>query len=135
MIDFSALTLGPCLSAFGRPIWVLPLASQPGQPGYWARGDFRIRNVDIPTMDGQILSEQTLTMGVRLADFAVPAIGKDGAPRDQVYVPACLGRPAAGPFWIDDTDDDVQGHSVWTLKIARADPRNVPPEGAVPYGF
>ena len=120
MIDFDALVLAPLAAVFDRPIYVTPLASQPGQPSYWARGDYRVENVDIATETG-ILSETTLSLGVRVSEFSVPV-----APKDQVYVPAHLSRPAEGPFWIDDTDDDAQGHSVWALKQAPVTTRNVP---------
>jgi hypothetical protein len=128
VIDFDAVVLAPLAAIYDRPIWVLPLASQPGKPGYWARGDYRIANIDVADMAGNILSEQTLTMGVRRADFRVPVIGGEAGPRDQVYIPAHLSMPAAGPFWIDDTDDDAQGHSVWSLKEAPVTPQNIPPQ-------
>lgn len=120
MIDFDALVLGPCLTVFARPIYVTPQKSQPGQPSYWARGDYRVENVDVPTHEG-VLSETTLTLRVRVAEFLIPA-----GPQDQVYVPAQGAQPAAGPFWIDDTDDDAEGHSVWALKAAKPTTINVP---------
>lgn len=125
MINFDALTIVPLMSIYGRPIYVTPRVSQPGQPSYWARGDYRIQNVDIATMEG-VVSETELSLGIRIADFPVPPV-----PQDQVYVPAHLGQPAAGPFWIDDTDDDAQGHSKWALKTVKANSKNVPP-GVVP---
>jgi hypothetical protein len=79
-------------------------------------------------MEG-ILSEQTLTMGVRRSEFRVPVIGNEAGPRDQVFVPAHKSMPAAGPFWINDTDDDAQGHSVWSLMMCDPTPQNVPPAG------
>lgn len=129
MIDFDALVLAPLQGIYGRPIYVLPITTQPGLPGYWARGDYRVQNIDIETQEG-IQSDQTLSLGVRLRDFAAAAPGGiEPGQKDQVFVPAHQGYPEAGPFWIGDVDDDHFGHAVWALKEAPRTARNVPPTG------
>jgi hypothetical protein len=110
-VDFSALVLVPCENTFARPITVNPVASMPGGAAYAARGIWTIRNIDIALEDGGILSSDTLTLGVRLLEFPVEPIKGD-----QVYIPAHGSLTEIGVVTIDDTDDDGQGGSVWTLK-------------------
>jgi hypothetical protein len=108
-IDFATLVLGPAMEVFSRPVTVTPLASQPDQPAYFARGIFEVRNIDVP-VEGGIMSSQIITLGVRLAEFDVPP-----GPGDKVELPMPDGS-VGGPYLIDDTDDDSEGGSTWTLK-------------------
>lgn len=107
MIDFDALVLAPAMATFARQISIIPLSSQPGGPGYSARGIWTERPVDVQTEDGAILSSAVKTLGVRLSEFAVPPTSGDRVTVDGVL------------YVIDDTDDDGQGGSVWTLKEIR----------------
>lgn len=107
MIDFSALVLAPAMATFARPITVFPVASMPGIPTYAARGIWSERPVDVQTEDGAILSSAVKTLGVRLSEFATPATAGD-----KVQVDGAM-------YQIDDTDDDGQGGSLWTLKEIR----------------
>lgn len=106
------LALRAGVDAFSRPITIYPLASRPGQPAYTARGVWRVRNVDVALQDGAVLSSDVLVLGVRLREFAVPPVKGD-----QVDVPLSGLAPALGLYWIDDTDDDGEGGSMWTLKL------------------
>jgi hypothetical protein len=113
VVDFSRLVLRPAVRTFGRPITLHPLKSQPGQPAYTQRAVWSVKNVDIGLEDGKILSSDNLTLGVQLAAFAVaPTKG------DRVEAAAYQGQPAIPLCSIDDTDDDGQGGSTWTLKKA-----------------
>ena len=107
MIDFDALVLGPAMDIFGMPIVIAPGKSQPGAAPYAARGVLRIENIDMPLEDG-IASTQVITIGVRLSEFAIPPV-----PEDQVST-------TTDTFWIDDTDEDGQGGSIWTMKRTAA---------------
>lgn len=107
MIDFDALILAPAMATFARPITVLPLASRPGEPPYTTRGVWSERPVDVQTEDGAILSSAVKTLGVRLSEFTVPVVAGDRVSVDGTT------------YQVDDTDDDGQGGSLWTLKEIR----------------
>ena len=111
MIDFDATVLSAAMDAFARPFTVTPLKSQPGLPAYAARGVWTSKPVDVPLEDGNIMSSQVHTLGVRLSEFQVPI-----APGDIVDIPISGTAPALGSFAVEDTDDDGQGGSVLTLK-------------------
>jgi hypothetical protein len=111
VIDFNALVLGPCMSAFARPIIVKPMKSQPSRRPYEVQGILTIRNIDVQLDDNSIMSSQVITVGIRLSDFETPP-----AQGDQIDIPAYLSLPALGPHLVDDGDDDGNGGSVLTLK-------------------
>ncbi|MCJ2067757.1 hypothetical protein MKK75_02870 [Methylobacterium sp. J-030] len=117
MIDFAALALGPGIDAFARPISVCPVRSQPGKPAYPARGVWSSRNLDVATEDNRLLNSRTLTLGIRLSEFAIPP-----KTRDIIDVPAYLSLPTENTLWIDDIDLDGQGGATLFLK------RGVPPK-------
>ena len=105
MIDFD-LVLAPALAAFGQPIIVTPLASQPAAAPYSARGSYSSKQVDIPLDDGGYQSTIQRKLGVRLADFAVPPIQKD-----QIAM-------AQGSFVVADIVPDGQGGAdIWLRNI------------------
>ncbi len=97
MIDFGALVLGPAMAAFGQPITVTPVVSQPGAPAYQARGSFSFKPVQIPLNDGTYHSTNQPALGIRLADFAV-------APKQDDTVVMQQGK-----FVIADIVPDGQG--------------------------
>jgi hypothetical protein len=70
-LDFSTLVYLPNYDTFARPITITPLASQPGAPAYAARGIFGTRPVDVPALDGAIVSDQQTIMDIREAEFNV----------------------------------------------------------------
>lgn len=94
------------MDAFARPITVFPDKSQPALSvvPYAARGVWSVRNIDTPLEDGSIFSDQILTLGVRLSEFAVEPV-----PGDRIVVDGTT-------YLIDDTDPDGQGGSTITLK-------------------
>jgi hypothetical protein len=118
VVDFSRLVLRPCIGAFPKAVSVNPLKSQPGHPAYDKqadgvaplRGIWTVRNIDVQTEDGAIMSSVTYTLGIRLSEFTVPPV-----PEDQVTVDGVA-------YLIDDSDPDGQGGAVLTLK-STADPR------------
>ncbi|MGS0625946.1 head-tail joining protein [Ralstonia sp. VS2407] len=111
MIDFAALALGPGIVAFGRPVTVTPLASTPPKPPFDTSGVWSKRNVDVPLIEGGSVNTVTITLGIRLSDWAVmPVQGM------AISVPAAGFYPDEGMFWIDDVDPDGQGGAMLTLK-------------------
>jgi hypothetical protein len=108
MIDFDALVIGPAMNIFARPITVLPLASQAGQPAYGARGIWSSKPVDVAMEDG-IMSSQEHTLSVRASEFTIAI-----KPGDKVTV------PGIGIFLVEDTDDDGQGGTELSLKAVNS---------------
>ena len=113
MIDFAALVLGPAMATFGRPITVTPTKSQPGAPAYSTTpsgmaltGIYASKKVEIQLENGLFHSTVQPTLGLRLADFAVPP--KQG---DLVTI------PALGSFSFADISPDGQGGADCELRL------------------
>lgn len=111
MIDFAALALGPCIATFGRPVTVTPLAARPPVAPFDTSGVWAVRNVDIALYSGESMNSTTITLGIRISDWAVPPV--QGM---SVRVPAAGSLPNEGTLWIDDVDPDGQGGATLTLK-------------------
>ncbi|MRI57414.1 hypothetical protein D8770_26280 [Methylobacterium sp. DB1607] len=111
MIDFAALTLGPNMAAFGRPVTVL---ADGGRPAFDTTGVWAIRAADIKFVDDSSLNTTVITLGVRISDWARP-------PKQlmALRVPAAGGLPDEGTLYIDDVDNDGQGGAKLTLKRGR----------------
>lgn len=111
MIDFAALTLGPTLAAFGRPVTVLAEGSLPAfdTTGVWA-----VRAADIRFVDDASLNTTVISLGIRISDWA-------RSPKQfmALRVPAAGGLPDEGTFYIDDVDSDGQGGAKLILKRGR----------------
>ena len=119
MIDFAALVLGPAMDAFGRPITVTPTKSQPGAPAYATTvagaaltGVYASKKVEIQLENGLFHSTVQPTLGLRLADFAVPP--RQG---DLVTIPASGLSPALGAFAFADISPDGQGGADCELRL------------------
>jgi len=112
--DFDRLVLRPALHAFGKPITVTPTKSQPNNPlPYPACGIWEEQHVDIPLMDGGVLSSNSLVLGIRLHEFAViPVQGDFVAISDT----RCWRAELIGNYIIDDYKPDGQGGAKIVLK-------------------
>ena len=77
MLNLTAVVLGSSLPLFAKTIVVDPLASQPGQIPYAARGAWKSRPVDIVTEDNSVIVSAVQTVLIRLAEFTVPPRQKD----------------------------------------------------------
>jgi hypothetical protein len=118
-VDFSRLVLNPAMLTFGRTVTIDPLWSQPGQPPYQARGVFSSDPFPIVGLDGQVLSDQKTTLGIRLADWGgAPA----PAPRDTITI-SFEGQTAT--WYVSNCEEDGQGGSMLTLRYTTPvpDPR------------
>jgi hypothetical protein len=100
-LDWSNTVYSPCQDTFGREIWVNPLASQPGQPAYQARGIYNHNRLNIMLEDGSMFVEQETILDVRVAEFSVPP-----QQNDQVTIPA-------DPFGMQSAPGDFTVTSVW----------------------
>ena len=120
-IDFSALVLGPCQDAFGHPVSILPVASQPGQGAYAARGIWTVDDVNLVTEDGGNFSSRTLKLGIRLSEFPIYPKQGDRITSSTADLPLAYWEapiPPAGTvdFLIDDFRPDGQGKADLILK-------------------
>lgn len=111
MIDFSALTLGPCLATFGRPVTVL---ADGARSAFETTGVWAVRAADIRLEGDSSLNTTVITLGIRLSDWACP-------PEQFMCldVPAAGGLPAEGRLYVDDVDEDHQGGAKLILKRGR----------------
>jgi hypothetical protein len=110
-VNFSDLVYLPNFNTFARAIFITPLASQPGQPVYQARGIFDTVPIDVVALDGSIISEQRTILDLREVEFAVlPVQG------DQFAIPADGGLPDAGNWEAIDTSRNGGGETTLTLR-------------------
>jgi hypothetical protein len=112
-VDFSTLVYLPNFDMFARPISVTPLASQPGLPGYTARGIYDTRPIDVQAEDGSIVSDQQTILDVLDVEFAV-------VPNqlDQIaipYDPASNG-PDLGTFEVTHTESNGGGETTLVIR-------------------
>ena len=110
-VNFSTLCKLPCQDMFAVPVTITPVASQPGEAAYGARGIFNTGPVDVAMTDGSIYSDQQTILDIRDAEFdVVPMQG------DRVTIPFdCNGAPL-GDFEITDTDSDGGGQTTCSLR-------------------
>ena len=103
-IDFDALVLGPAMAAFGQPIMLTPVKSQPGVAAYAARGVYTSKPIQIQLEDGGYHSTVQPTLGIRLGEFATAPMQGDR-----------IGMPQ-GNFEIADVLPDGQGGADLVLR-------------------
>jgi len=120
-IDFSALVLAPAMATFGRPVLILPIASQPIAAPYPARGIWTVESINIPTEDGGTFSSVKLKLGIRLADFTIAPNVEDRVATAASQLPLAYWQgvlPTDGniDFIIDNFSPDGQGGAVLILK-------------------
>jgi hypothetical protein len=117
-INFSEQLYSQDQNTFGRVITVTPIVSQPAAAPYVTRGILDIDKLDVAAMDGSIISETSIVLDIRDAEFAVlPLQG------DLIDIPSDSGIPAEGQFEIIDTDPNGGGETTLTLRrIVQAKP-------------
>jgi hypothetical protein len=117
-VDFSQFVYAPNFAVFARPIIVTPVASQPSQPAYGARGIYGTAPVDIVGSDGSIFSDQKTIIDILEAEFPILPVQLD-----RIEVPAVNGIPAAGLFEVIDADTNGGGETTLTVrKLVTAKP-------------
>jgi hypothetical protein len=112
-VDFSTLVYMPNFDMFARPISVTPLASQPGVPGYTARGIYDTRPIDVQAEDGSIVSEQQTILDVLDAEFGVVP-----DQLDQIAIPAdpASNSPDLGTFEVMLTESNGGGETTLVIR-------------------
>jgi hypothetical protein len=110
-VNFSDQLYLPNFDTFARVVIVTPVASQPGQGAYPARGIFDTAPIDVVAIDGSIVSEQRTILDLREVEFAVlPLQG------DQFAIPADGGLPDAGAWEAIDAVRNGGGEATFTLR-------------------
>ena len=118
-VDFSRLVLNPCMLTFARTVTIDPVMSNPGSAPYQTRGVFSSDPFPVMGLDGQVLSDQKTTLGIRLADWGgMPA----PLPRDIITI-TYAGQTAT--WFVSNCEEDGQGGSMLTLRYTTPipDPR------------
>jgi hypothetical protein len=111
-INFSTDVYLPAQALFGRAVTVTPVASWPGAPAYGARGIFDLDAIDIPALDGSIISEVKVILDIR--DVEYPVVPMQG---DIIAVPADpTGLEDEGSFEVIDADPNGGGETTLTLR-------------------
>jgi hypothetical protein len=122
-VNFSTLLYLPAFDLYSVPIIVSPLASQPGQPAYNARGIFNTLAIDVVAMDGSIISEQQTILDIRESEFAALAMPLPKQ-TDLITIPFdCNGVPLGD--W-EVTDIDTNGVGMSTIQLRKWQPRGLP---------
>jgi hypothetical protein len=100
--------------AFGRPITVNPIASQPGQPSYPLRGIYNSGQQTYLLEDASMMAEQQTIIDVEADECAVPP-----AQGDTITIPAdpTVGLAALGDFQV--TSATHNGAGEWTLQLKK----------------
>jgi hypothetical protein len=121
-LDLSALVLGPNMDVWAKPVTVTPIKSQPGQSAYSAQGIWTQSDIDVLLDGGERLASSTLTLGIKLDDFAAAGAGVWPAVGDQISVlrsdipGLAAGVTGSANFVIDVVRPDGQGGAKLTLK-------------------
>lgn len=104
--DWANQIYAPCQDEFGREIWITPVASQPGQPAYQARGIYNHNRMNITLEDGSTFVEQETILDILAQEFPIPP-----QQNDEVTIPVDpLGmQTAPGDFTITSAWDNGGG--------------------------
>lgn len=100
-IDFSAAVLAPNMEVFAISVSIDPVKSQPGAQPYPARGIVTSRSMDVALENGEVVSSNQTTLGIRGIEYSVLPMRGDGCTIND--------GPQAGTYWIADITPDRQG--------------------------
>jgi hypothetical protein len=110
-LDFSTIIYSKTQDVFGRSVVVTPIASQPGQPAYNARGIYSTEPEDVLADEGTIFSDQRTILDVRDIEYTViPLQG------DHISIPATGSIPAAGDFEVINNKSNGGGETSLQLR-------------------
>jgi len=114
VINYPLLVYKVVYDTFARPVTIFPVASQPGEPPYGARGIFDTDNLDVMAEDGSVVSDQRTILDIREGEFEVLPLQLD-----RVSIPASSGLEDLGEFEVTDTDTNGGGETTLTLRKLR----------------
>jgi hypothetical protein len=92
-MNFSTMIYAPNFAQWARPITFNPVASQPGQAAFAARGIWHQDRIDVVMMDGSMFVDQQDSMDILEAEF--PILPQQF---DRIVIPADNDIPAEGEY-------------------------------------
>lgn len=110
-INFARQVYQPTFDVFARPVTFTPVASQPGQPDYTARGIYASQPYDIDTEGNVIFSDARTILDIIETEFTILPLQKD-----RIYIGPSGDLPEIGYFEVLDTDSNGGGETTLTLK-------------------
>jgi hypothetical protein len=110
-IDFASNVYAKAQDIFGRPITVTPLASQPGNPAYQARGIYSTEPQDDLAEEGTVFSDQRTVVDILEKEFPIPILQGD-----HISIPATGAIPAAGDFFVIEVKSIDGGETSLALR-------------------
>jgi hypothetical protein len=117
-VNFAQWVYSPCFDLFARSVTIMPLASQPGQGPYAARGIFDTNEVNVEALDGSIFSDTRTELDIFEPEF--PILPQQ---RDLVNIPFAEDVDG-GDFEISDTNAGNAGGEI-TLTLRRLEPAKI----------
>ena len=110
-INYSLSVYKVVFDQFARPVTIFPVASQPGETPYEARGIYDSRYLDVQAEDGSVVSSQKTILDIREAEFAVLPMQFD-----RIAIPAAAGSLDLGEFEVIDASTNGGGETTLTLR-------------------
>jgi len=68
-VNFPFWVYSPCFDLFARTVTYYPVVSQPGSPGFVARGIYDTNEIDVVAMDGSIFSDARTELDVFMPEW------------------------------------------------------------------
>jgi hypothetical protein len=112
-VDFATIDYLPNFNLWARPILIAPIVSQPGAPGYAARGIYDTAETDIAAEDGSVITDHRTILDILESEFGtLPEQG------DIVTIGADTNanEPALGDFEIINVWHDGAGETSLQLR-------------------
>lgn len=110
-VNLDVLLQGPIFDFWAVPVTFTPLASQPGQPAYPARGILNTYTTDVSGIDGSLYSDQRTILDIRETEFGVLP-----QQNDHVTIPLDCNKVPKGEYVIVDASSDGGGQTMLTIK-------------------
>lgn len=122
-IDFESLVLGPCMTAFAKPVTITPVKSQSLAAPYPSQGIWTIDSVDLVMEDGTPMTSRTIKFGVQFSDYPIMLAQGDIITTIASNVPLAYWQgdndinPSSNiDFIVNDQRPDGQGGCTLVLK-------------------
>jgi|SRR5215204_2313979 len=113
-INFSDNVYKLCMDMFAGVITIIPVASQPGEASYTARGIYGTEAFDLIGEDGSIIADQRTILDIREVEFSVLPISGD-----QVFLAASNFSDQLiedGTYVILDADTNGGGETTLAIR-------------------
>jgi hypothetical protein len=112
-VNFAAIDYLPNFNLWARPIIVSPVVSQPGAPGYAARGIYDTAEIDVQAEDGSIITDHRTLLDILESEFDVLPVQGDIV---AIGFDAAANEPDLGSFEIINVWHDGAGETSLQLR-------------------